>query len=219
MRSRSEHEQKDFVQPEGYRELRLLSEVEENPKVTQRQLSTRLGIALGLTNVLIRNLAQKGYLRASRAGWKRWVYALTPDGFTYKFRLTVGYIARVLDHYQTVRQILREEIKGLAMNEETRVAMYGTGEFAELIYLGLKEIGVEEIDFYAAGSSLDHLFLGKPVRDIATIDVKTYDRILVASLGQPKGEIKGLNGFDTTPEQLVTFLADGATKTTKKGKG
>ena len=75
---RSENEQESPILPEGYRELRLLSEVDYNPEITQRQLSTRLGIALGLTNLLLRNLAQKGYLRATQAGWKRWVYAITP---------------------------------------------------------------------------------------------------------------------------------------------
>ena len=59
-------------------ELRLLSQVEDSPEVTQRELSQRVGIALGLTNVLLRNLVQKGYIRATQANWKRWIYTLTP---------------------------------------------------------------------------------------------------------------------------------------------
>jgi len=210
MRARSEHEQADPIQPDGYRELRLLTEVENNPEVTQRQLSTRLGIALGLTNVLLRNLAQKGYLRASRAGWKRWVYALTPDGFSHKLRLTFGYISRVLDHYQTVRQTLRDQMQPLAMNEETRVAMIGTGEFAELIYLGLKEIGVEEIDFFDSGATSDQSFLGKRVRDISTLESEEYDRVVVAFLDNSEANLKGINGLDAAPEKLVKFFAGGS---------
>lgn len=129
---RSENEQESPILPEGYRELRLLSEVDYNPEITQRQLSTRLGIALGLTNLLLRNLAQKGYLRATQAGWKRWVYAITPEGFSHKIRLTVGYISRVLDHYRTVRQTIRKQMEHLAMNEESRIAMLAQAKLPNL---------------------------------------------------------------------------------------
>jgi DNA-binding Lrp family transcriptional regulator len=36
---------------EGHRDLKLLEAVEEDSRVTQRSLATRLGIALGLTNL------------------------------------------------------------------------------------------------------------------------------------------------------------------------
>ena len=44
------------------RELRVLAEVDSDPEVTQRDLARRVGIALGLTNFLLRNLVQKGYI-------------------------------------------------------------------------------------------------------------------------------------------------------------
>jgi len=105
---RSQDEQKDFLQSSSHRELQLLTEIESKSDVTQRQMASRIGVALGLTNVMLRNLTQKGYVRATQAGWKRWVYALTPEGFSHKFRLTITYIHRVLGHYQTVRQTLRD---------------------------------------------------------------------------------------------------------------
>jgi len=206
MRSRSEHEQSDPIQPEGYRELRLLSELEDNPEVTQRQLASRLGIALGLTNVLLRNLAQKGYVRATQARWKRWLYALTPDGFSHKLRLTVGYISRVLDHYQHVRETLREQLQPLALNQESRVAIYGTGEFAELVYLGLREIGIEEIDFYSSTQPDGRKFLGMTVRDPATLHPEEYDRVVVALLGDVR--LDELEGLVTSPDNVVTFFGN-----------
>ena len=212
---RSSDELNDPLQPSDYRELQLLSEIEGNAEVTQRQLSKRLGIALGLTNVLMRNMARKGYVRAAKAGWKRWLYALTPDGFSHKVRLTLGYIARVLDHYKTVRQTLRDQIEPLAMNEETRVAMFGTGEFAELIYLGLKEIGVEEIDFFDSGPASGQLFLGKRVRDISTLEAEEYDRVIVAILGNSQANLMGIEGLDAAPEKLVTFFVGGSAEEKK----
>ena len=208
MRSRSEHEHKDSIQTDGYRELQLLSEVENNPEVTQRQLSTRLGIALGLTNVLLRNLAQKGYVRATQAGWKRWLYAITPDGFSHKVRLTVAYISRVLDHYQNVRQTLREQLEPLALTTESRIAICGTGEFAELVYLGLKEIGIEEIDVFSTKGPKGRMFLGMPVRDPATLRPEEYDRVVIALLGALEAPLDEIQGLDTSSDKVVTFFGN-----------
>ncbi len=190
MRSQGEHH--DFINESTYRELRLLLEVEDKPDATQRELSQRVGIALGLTNVMLRNLAQKGYLRATQAHWKRWLYALTPEGFSHKIRLTVSYIHRALDHYQNVRQTLREQLEPLALNAESRVAIYGTGEFAELVYLGLRDLGIEEIDAFGTKDPPGR-FLGMPVLDLATLQPERYDRVVVALLqgwGAPYKEIQ-----------------------------
>ena len=113
-----------------YRELQLLSEVERRPEASQRELANRLGIALGMANLLLHNLAQKGYLRITRAGWRRWMYALTPAGISRKIHLTLAYVQRFLDQYKRVRRILRKELETLALHAESRVAIYGTGEIA-----------------------------------------------------------------------------------------
>ncbi|MCE2464181.1 MAG: winged helix-turn-helix transcriptional regulator, partial [Dehalococcoidia bacterium] len=182
---RSKNEQKGMMEGADYRELRMLSEVHSTPGTTQRDLSRQIGVALGLTNVLLRNLVEKGYVRMTRAGWKRWVYALTPSGFARKVQLTVSYVHRVLDHYRQVRRTLREELQTVALNEESRVAIFGTGEFAELVYLGLREMEVEEIDIFSSKDTGNGRFLGMLVRDVGTLQPEQYDRIFVARLSSP----------------------------------
>ena len=189
-----------------YRELRMLSEVHSTPGTTQRDLSRQIGIALGLTNVLLRNLVEKGYIRMTRAGWKRWVYALTPSGFARKIQLTVSYVHRVLDHYKQVRQTLREELQTVALNEESRVAIFGTGEFAELVYLGLREMDVEEIDVFNSKDTGNGSFLGMSVRDVGTLQPEQYDRILVARLSSPDADCTELQDLGVAEDKLVTFF-------------
>ena len=205
---RSQREQQNSTDDSSYRELRLLSEVQGTPEVTQRDLSRRVGIALGLTNVLLRHLAQKGYVRVTRAGWKRWLYTLTPEGFSRKIQLTVAYIHRSLDHYKKVRQTLREELEPLALNEESRIAMYGTGEFAELVYLGLREIEIEEIDIFGPRSPGSGKFLGMLVHDVETLRPERYDRVVVALLRGSEASYVELREAGVAPEKLVTFFAD-----------
>ena len=205
---RSDDEQTNPLDSNIYRNLKLLDQIEETPEVNQRQLSLKLGIALGLTNVLIRNLIQKGYLRVSKASWRRRIYSLTPDGLAHKLRLTQGYITRVLDDYQNVRQALRKQMNGLDVTEESRIAVYGTDEFAELVFLGLKELGIEEIDIYRYGDTTGTRFLGMPVHDASVIQSENYDKIVVAVL---HGEEKIHQNFLEmgVPEQkVITFFAE-----------
>ena len=213
---RSDHEQTESVESASYRELRLLSEVQATPNASQRDLSRRARIALGLTNVLLRNLSQKGYIRITQAGWKRWIYAVTPSGFTRKVQLTVSYVHRVLDHYQQVRRTLREELALLALNEESRIAIYGTGEFAELVYLGLREIGIEEIDIFAMDGTGGGRFLGMSVRPGTALRPEAYDRVVVALLKEADSAQVELRGMGVTSDKLVTFFANEGT--TEEGR-
>lgn len=207
----STDEQSDTIGGMADRELRLLSEVHRRPQASQRELARRVGIALGMTNLLLHNLAEKGYVRITRAGWRRWLYALTPEGFVHKVQLTLSYVHRFLDHYQKVRQTLREELAVQSLNAESRVAILGTGEFAELVYLGLKELGIEELDVFAGNGLAGGEFLGMPVRDFSALRPDRYDRIVVASLGGADKQFRSLLASGVTPEKLVIFFNDART--------
>ena len=209
---RSPIEQQDLTHSSAHKELQLLSEVDQNPEVTQRQLSQRMGIALGLTNVLVRNLAQKGYIRVSQASWKRRIYTLTPDGFLHRIRLMRRYINRVLNDYQKIRRSLREELEPLDLNPESRVAICGTGEFAELVYLGLRDIGIEEIEVFIANEPQGQKFLGMPVQDLGTLQPNQYDQVVVALLGGEEQIYQQLQLIGVGPGKLITLLADGKSK-------
>lgn len=206
---RSKHEHNKSIESSDYRELQILSEIEADPEINQRQLSLRAGIALGLTNVLLRNLAQKGYVRATKANWRRWIYALTPDGFSHKMHLTVAYVNRVLHHYKKVRQTLREQLEPLALHSESRIAICGIGELAELIYLGLKELEIEEIVIFGPAKTAGQRFLGLPIQDIVELRPEDYEKVVIAESGvfKPTGRQTPFNGPDV--DRFITFFADG----------
>jgi DNA-binding MarR family transcriptional regulator len=48
---------------EVFHSLRTLEEIEKNPNISQRELSKRLGVALGITNALLKTLARKGLIK------------------------------------------------------------------------------------------------------------------------------------------------------------
>jgi len=195
--------------PSSFNELQVLSEVDAAPEITQRQLAQRVGIALGLTNSLMRNLVKKGYVRAQEASWKRRMYVLTANGLSHKVRLTVSYIRHFLNHYQKVRQTLREQIVPLALHEESRVAILGPCEFAELVYLGLKELRIEDIDILSTDPEPGSQFLGLPVQYFGALKSSDYDWILIAQPGQPSyEELVKLFDEEEVSDKLFTFFPE-----------
>ena len=178
MRSENEHTNK--IEDVSYKELRLLEEIEQDPELSQSQLSRRMGVALGVGNLLLKNLAKKGYIKVTHLSWKRWIYVITPKGMTRKVNLTLSYIESFLGHYRRVKKILKENFNSLTLNKESKVAIVGTGELAELAYLALLDIGVDEINMF--GNENDkHIFLGMNVVSIQDIEVNDYSKIVVTS--------------------------------------
>src|SRR5260221_1013679 len=149
---------------EAHRDLKLLEAVAEDSRVTQRNLATKLGIALGLTNIYLRRLVRKGYIKCVNVQSNRISYLLTPRGITEKARLTYEFMDYSLHLYADVRQHLRRTLRACA-EADRRVAIFGRGEAAELAYLSLKEAGLEPVAVFDVERG--HDFLGMPVRPIA----------------------------------------------------
>ena len=79
-----------------------------------------------------------------------------------------------------------------ALNEESRIALYGPNEFAELVYLGLKELKIEEIDIFGPNAADAQGFLGMPVRELSALEHDEYDRVIIAVLSGWEAPVDGL---------------------------
>jgi len=114
-----------FGQSQKEETLFIFKELESNPNITQRDLSTRLNISLGKTNYLLRELILRGYIKArsfsSNPGKLRKIqYLLTEEGLEEKFRL--------LKHFLQIKEVEYNKLKeenDLLM--KTHGERYGTG--------------------------------------------------------------------------------------------
>ena len=93
--------------------FRLMRLIEQNPRVSQREIAEKLGISLGGINYCVRALVEKGYIKVSnftdnpqKLGY---VYLLTPSGIVAKAALTGQFLKRKLKEYEA----LRTEIESL----------------------------------------------------------------------------------------------------------
>ena len=101
---------------EHFRSLQILDELSNNDSLTQRDLSSRLGIALGLVNSYIKNLIAKGYITVKAIPTKRYAYYLTPKGFAEKTRLTYDLSARLYENLSGSAKKFKEAVHDLQEN-------------------------------------------------------------------------------------------------------
>lgn len=187
---------------ESRRDLQLLEALEQKSSITQRSLSTRMGIALGLTNLYLKRLIRKGYVKCVTVAPNRLMYSLTPRGMARKARLTYEFMKYSLDFYRDARRHLRASL-ATAVAARQRVAIYGTGDAAELVYLLIKEMGLELVAVFEPESN--GLFLGLPVRPIREHAQLTYDVLIVATLDRPAANLKRLRQAGV-PDSKVLML-------------
>ena len=165
---------------QGQRDLLLLSELDRNGRATQRTLSTKLGVALGLTNLYLKRLARKGYIKITTIPRNRIRYLLTPQGFTEKSRLTYLYMEYSLSYYRAMRTRLKEMMSTFNGSQGQRVVIYGTDELAELAYLSLREMNIDCVGFI--DGSVRESFLSCPVSPPDRIGRWHFDRGVITDL-------------------------------------
>ncbi len=190
------------------RDLEILTAIAEGRPLTQRDLARHLGVALGLTNLYLKRLARKGFIKITEfphkpLARKRLRYLLTPKGFAEKSRLTYEHVAYSLNLYRRARRTLRDSLSHLAEVGMKRVALYGTGEAAELAYLTLRELGLEPVGVFAREAGGE--FLGFPVRAVGLLPEEPVDGIIVATLDRPEPYLAELTRLGIPQEKLLTL--------------
>ena len=188
---------------EARRELTVLDAIARDQHITQRHLAAQLGIALGLTNIYLKRLIRKGYIKCVNVQANRLLYLLTPQGITEKSRLTYEFMDYSLHLYREVRQHLSEVLRPCGDGGAQRIAVYGTGEAAELAYLSLKEQGLEPVAIFAAEAG--GTFLGMQILGLDDCAAVPFDRLIVATLDKPDSLVKQLTRAGIPIAKLLTL--------------
>ena len=96
--------------------FRVLHLLEEEPRLTQRELAKKLGISLGGVNYCLKALIEVGHIKVGN--FKKnpdksvYLYLLTPKGIAEKASLAAGFLRRKLEEYQA----LKKEIEAIQLN-------------------------------------------------------------------------------------------------------
>lgn len=120
---------------EESRDLNLLTNIEHQPDVTQADLATQLGVAVGTVNWHIKRLISKGYVKVMRAERKKLRYIITPEGLAQRARLTVDYVDQQFLLYRRVRKKVQDCVQQLKEEGYNGVQIVGDGDVADICKL------------------------------------------------------------------------------------
>ena len=87
--------------------FRVLSLLEQNPEMSQRDLAKALGVSLGGVNYSLKALIERGMVKAhnfSKSERKlAYAYVLTPHGIAEKTKLTARFLRRKMEEYEALK--------------------------------------------------------------------------------------------------------------------
>jgi len=163
-----------------YRDHQILDELSNNDALTQRDLSKRMGIALGLVNSYIKNLMAKGYITVRNIPSKRYAYYLTPKGFVEKSRLAYDLLHDYTRIYREAKNNYRQLFFELERSGVKRIVFAGADEVAEFAYITLQETGLE-LAGVVDTDRVGEMFFGRQINPLSGMQNMEYDSIVVTS--------------------------------------
>jgi DNA-binding MarR family transcriptional regulator len=185
------------------RSLQLLSEITGEEPLSQRELSRRLGIAVGLVNSYLKNLIAKGYVRVKDFPSNRYAYLLTPTGIAEKSRLAYQHLSYFTSLYTVARQDYLALFRRLEEAGVKEVAFCGVDEVAEVAYLSLQETGLklaQVMDDIRCGE----VFFGVPVCPLADGESQANVPLVISSLKRRDELLQGLKGIGVASSRIFT---------------
>ena len=164
----------------AYHNLKILAQIEQSPRLTNRILARKLGVSVKLAHGLLGNLVTKGLLHIRKRHSRRWDYFLTAKGIAEKARLTYHFVEFSMQFYREARRRSAEVLADLSRRGVRSVALLGATELAEIASLGAGERGIEIVDVFD-GARSGRAFLGVTVRPLAEMNDTRADAILMTA--------------------------------------
>jgi len=189
---------------EDLQTLRLMDEIGHNGIHSQRELSKRLNISLGLVNTFLKRLVNKGYFKVTTMPHNRMKYFLTPEGLARKAKLTAEYLHYSVNFYRDIKDLLLDKYAEMEKNQVKSILLFGAGELADLAYLYLQLTPIRLagiIDESKKGRN----FFGHEIAGLEDTQRADWDKILVTRVDYVEKAIDMLTKAGVDPMRIVTI--------------
>ncbi len=125
------------------REFELINIIGGDLGSNQRDLSRQMNLSLGMTNMLIRRLITKGYIRIQQLNKKKVEYLLTPMGFSEKMSKSVRYTMKTIDSIGLIRQSIARLLQCLYDEGVRKFYVIGSSDLVVLVEMAVREDGLQ----------------------------------------------------------------------------
>jgi len=131
----------------GERELKIIEEISQDKNLTQRKISHKLGLSLGMTNIILKRLVSKGYIKVKGLNRRKVQYILTPKGFAEKTKKSYRYFLKTIHSLQEMKKKIQHLILMEYEQGKTHFVILGDNELADIIELSLKNLNKSKLKY------------------------------------------------------------------------
>ena len=126
-------------------ELKIISEISKNSEASQRHLSKVSDLSLGMVNIILHRLIEKGYMKIKQLDGRKVQYILTPKGFTEKVDKSKQYLKKTILNVSIIKGTIKDRM--LKQYDKGRKIFYvlGAGELSHFVDISVKELGKPDI--------------------------------------------------------------------------
>jgi DNA-binding MarR family transcriptional regulator len=181
-----------------------MGEIDRDGTSSQRELSQRLNISLGLVNTFLKRLVNKGYFKVKTMPRNRLKYFLTPEGLARKSKLTAQFLQYSVNFYTDIKELLLNKYQEMEEKGIQSVLLYGAGEVAELAYLYLQLTNLELagiVDDDRKGKN----FFGNTIRSFESIKHMDWDMILLTRLEDTEKAREKLSAAGIAQDRIASI--------------
>ena len=195
----------DFImETQDIRTLKILEEIENGDRLSQRYLAKQLDISLGLANSFLKRLAKKGYFKVKTIPKNRVKYILTPKGALEKTRLTYAYIQYSLKFYRDAQKKIKQTLIDLESQGVRNIVFYGISDLTEITHVSLKKTAMN-LRAIVDDQNIGEVFLGHQIQSLDVLMNINFDKIMITVIDFGKNPIERLIEKGIDPVKIVTI--------------
>lgn len=128
------------------REYKIIDALSQKKLSTQREISHHTGISLGLTNIIIKRLVKKGFLKIKKINKRRIFYYLTPKALLQRSIRTYNYIEKTVKDVIEIKKRIQSAVVQKINSDYKKIFITGKNEIAEIAKWALLELKLDGIN-------------------------------------------------------------------------
>jgi len=129
------------------RELKVIDEIAKDQSITQREISRRAGMSLGMVNIVLKRLTRKGHIKLRRLNKRSLEYILTPKGFAEKAKKSYWYINRTINSLREIKAKIQILILKEYQRGERKFIILGNSELADIVEISLRDLRKSDLRY------------------------------------------------------------------------
>ena len=121
-----------------YKEYMILDMIEKDSRVTQREISKTIGVAVSMVNQYLDVYEKKGFIKRKKLSTKTVEYFVTKNGAERRKVLNIGYLNSSQQMYNSAKENIEQFLIQIENKGFKNILLYGAGEVCEILLNAIK---------------------------------------------------------------------------------